>query len=567
MQANGKLLRAFRTDGSAPPRVLHDLSGTTSFVHDAVHVTDGLGFFLEQRPPIDGGFFYGVLMVVPLDGSSPARQISRFPRQPAGDVSAFTLDPTGTRVAYLADQDERDQVDLYLTGTRGGATPRRLNDPVTMRPVLTTRFRDDGRRLAFVARSGAETVLASVPSDGGAPALAHDRGSFDRYLWTPDGARLVYRRTDASGTAELLSLPGDGSGSPRVLNAPLVPGGTVAAEGLGFVTGQKDFQLSSDSRWVVYVASQDQAGRFELYRVPVDGSAPPVVLSGTLQPGEQVSHFRLTPDARQVVFSVHASGTGTFRVHSVNLNGAPAATQIFVSPSLAELALDGTSRWVVVRELVGSVQLHAIPTGGGALFPLSQPGARVLGFEIAAGSARLVFQTEQQVQPRRVEVFSARLDGAGSPVLLSPAPYGPVDLRDQAFALAPDGTHAALPTSGGLLLVRIEDGAHTLLDPASLVRTAIPSERMRFSDDGTRLVYPREVDGKLRLYWVPTDGSRAPRVANGPLVRGGDVLLSGTRPIALTPGGERVLYLADQEHDEAFELFATTLSGPRTFAR
>ena len=76
--------------------------------------------------------------------------------------------------------------------------------------------------------------------------------------------------------------------------------------------------------------------------------------------------------------------------------------------------------------------------------------------------------------------------------------------------------------------------------------------------EGSRVLYvaDQEVDERFELYGVAIDGSSAPVRLSGALVAGGDALAFET-----TPDGGRVLYLADQEVDERVELYSVPGAG------
>ncbi len=87
----------------------------------------------------------------------------------------------------------------------------------------------------------------------------------------------------------------------------------------------------------------------------------------------------------------------------------------------------------------------------------------------------------------------------------------------------------------------------------------------RISPDGRRVVYlaDQNTDEVVELYSVPIDGGKAVQL-NGPLVAGGQV--SGadadmSEPFLISPDSRRVVYVADQDADEVFELFSVPIDG------
>ena len=81
------------------------------------------------------------------------------------------------------------------------------------------------------------------------------------------------------------------------------------------------------------------------------------------------------------------------------------------------------------------------------------------------------------------------------------------------------------------------------------------------SPDGQRVVYlaDQETQGLFEIYSAPIDGTSAPVKLNGPLVTNGDVLTHW--PFQISPGGDRVVYMADQDSDEVTELYSAPIDG------
>jgi hypothetical protein len=63
------------------------------------------------------------------------------------------------------------------------------------------------------------------------------------------------------------------------------------------------------------------------------------------------------------------------------------------------------------------------------------------------------------------------------------------------------------------------------------------------------------VVNRVELYSVPIEGGKADKL-NGPLVAGGQV-----HSFMIDAGSRRVLYRADQDIDEVFELYSVPLAG------
>jgi len=82
------------------------------------------------------------------------------------------------------------------------------------------------------------------------------------------------------------------------------------------------------------------------------------------------------------------------------------------------------------------------------------------------------------------------------------------------------------------------------------------------SPDSSRVVYwaDQQVDDIYELYSVPLAGPHSAGVKlNGALVAGGNIFCEGYQ---ISPDSSRVVYLADQQTDEVFELYSVPLAGP-----
>src|SRR5262249_13659527 len=132
---------------------------------------------------------------------------------------------------------------------------------------------------------------------------------------SPDNSRVIYRaRQELFPFAFLLySVPLAG-GPVTKLNGPLVNRGDVS----GF------FQISPDSRRVVYVADRGTDGVEELYRVPLAGGPVPK-LNGPLVAGGDVSaglggplqFFRISPNSRRVVYMADQDTDQVFELYTL----------------------------------------------------------------------------------------------------------------------------------------------------------------------------------------------------------------------------------------------------------
>ena len=390
-----------------------------------------------------------------------------------------------------------------------------------------------------------------------APAFAQTRlsdaqsiaaqSSVDEYLVTDDSNWIVYvtRPEDnpigsGSGDRGLFSVPFDGSLDERRLSPPLVaPAGLRLSPNQDWVTfqsggvwvapidgGAPATRIDRSSRLFDFRAS-DQAlvygyfdlGVGELRMASIDGATGPVVLSG---PEEELSNQsfngnpRLVPDGSGVVY-VGAVGASRALYYARFDQPAQATRLTTLDPfdhTLVALTADRA-----IYTLGGSLpELRSVRIDGSQpSVVLSSAGHGVRDIELAANE-RIVFLSRDSLLSS-YEVYSARVDGAGTPVALSgPSASGnPFAMTDDRFVLSPDRSQ---------VLFRYDPVA----EPQS------------------------------QLYLRAVDGSSPLTVMNGNLVAGGGI---ATGSWGFTPDGAHVVYIANEEVFARQDLYSVPVTQPR----
>ena len=116
-------------------------------------------------------------------------------------------------------------------------------------------------------------------------------------------------------------MPIDGSAPPIVLNEDLVFGGDV-----------RDFVISPAGGRLVYVANQDTYPIAELYSVPLDGSESPVKLNGPFPSSESVLGVqrspRITDEGGLVLFLADADTADRLELWKVPIGGGVAPRRL-----------------------------------------------------------------------------------------------------------------------------------------------------------------------------------------------------------------------------------------------
>jgi len=257
-------------DGSQASVLLHASARISSFQISA----DGRWVVYRSD---EAQFQQQELFSVPIDGSAaPVRLSAALPS--GASVGQYGLDPDSLHAVYVADQEVRFRFELYSVPLAGGQAPVKLSGALVAggqvlgNTVPNQGFALDARgRVVYRADAWTDGVieLFCAPLDGSAPPVrvsgAPRVGNVYGFALTPDGTRAVFASDrNFSDVFELFLAPLDGSRSPRVLNAPLVPGGDVLG-GNVLDSFEGKLAISPDSRHVYYLADQEKDGRLELF--------------------------------------------------------------------------------------------------------------------------------------------------------------------------------------------------------------------------------------------------------------------------------------------------------------
>jgi Tol biopolymer transport system component len=159
-------------------------------------------------------------------------------------------------------------------------------------------FSPDSQTIAYIADQDTDQVLElySVPvsTPGNSDRLNGNlvaEGDVCRFEWSPDSARVAYcGDQDTDEVHELYVVELAQPGVSTKLNPALVPGGEVSPT----------FRFSPDSGKVYYIASQDTAGVDELYGVAVAAPQATTKLNDPLANGGEVVWFRQRPDGSRL---------------------------------------------------------------------------------------------------------------------------------------------------------------------------------------------------------------------------------------------------------------------------
>ena len=515
--------------------------------------------------------------VIKLNGELPS----------GGNVDSYGLQfsPDGSRVLYRADQDTDQVFELYSVPATGG-TPVKLNGELTSGGNVDYKglqFSPDGSRVLYNADQDTDGVfeLYSVPATGGTPVKLNaglpSGGNVDSYglQFSPDGSRVLYRADqDTNGVTELYSVPATG-GAPVKLNAELPSNGDVRYYGL---------QFSPDGSRVLYRANQDTDSIFEIYSVPVMGGTP-VKLNAELILGGEVSSsgLQFSPDGSRVLYLADQETDDVWELYSVPATGGTPVKLNSALPSDGDVHYYGLqfspdgSRvlYLADRDKDEVLELYSVPAAGGEPVKLNTdltPGGSVnpFGVQFSPDGSRVLYTADDgTIDGRLSEVFELYSVSAagGEPVKLNKGLPSGGNVSWEGLQFSPDGSRvlylADQVTNGVTELYSVPaTGGEPIKLNAKLPVDGdgdVSWRGLQFSPDGSRVLYTadQETDEIFEIYSVPATGG-TPVKLNAELTSGGYVTPFGVR---LSPDGSRVLYNAAQDTDEVFEIYSVPAAG------
>jgi Tol biopolymer transport system component len=319
--------------------------------------------------------------------------------------------------------------------------------------------------------------------------------------------------------------------------------------------------LSGSEERVVYRAQG-------AYSVPVDGSAPPAVLSGGMDAGD----ISVTPDGHRVIFK---STPSTW--YSAPVDGAGPLVALGDASYIHNLgtqsrATPDSSRFVFLSDTTTAQEFELYSRVIDASAPaerLSNPltlGGDVANFSISPDSQWVAFSETDSIGFTRKR-FLARADGAGDAIELDlPAPDG---YTVNSVSFTPDSRNLLYVASRTdpvqdemvwsreyfQLLSRPIDGSAA---PALLSTNVGPFQSVAevfVTPDGENVLFGKSPSGRGRglniydepenhaLYVVPVGGG-TPRLVNDPLPSGKTIY-----NVQITPDGLHVAYLENDGSD------------------
>lgn len=496
-----------------------------------------------------------------------------------GNVTGFLLRPGGSTLVYRADQLLDGVTELFTVAVTGGIATR-LNTPLArgrsirrygISPDDTKAFyiadqdTDDVFELYGVALVGEASLQAGSATKLSAPLVSG--GDVREAAFSPDASRVVYTADgDVDDTTELYSVPSVGGPVVKV-NGPLVQDGSV----LSF---PGNWQVDPSSQRVIYRADQDTNATFELYSAALTGGdvhklALPMAGEGAVEGGFTISDGR-------VVFRSDAETENIFELYSAPLGGGlalklnPPLMFDRVSVNSVENNFLVSSGEVFYNAPIGSFHsgLHRVPITGGDSIQLSLPASFVSDFFLSSDGSDL-FYTAPLV-PGLVDLYRRPATIPGVTVQLNrPSSFesgrvGQIDVSESAGRVIYAASRDVLRTD--LFSLPLGGGDPAQLNTPSGVSGSV--EAFYLSPAGQRVIYVADQDiaEKPELFSVSVEGGDLVKL-NIPVADGGGAI--SRLPYPFSPDGNTVVYRTfkgiQTECDEIqfvdFELFSVAADG------
>jgi len=416
------------------------------------------------------------------------------------------------------------------------------------------------------------TAMYSVPIAGGTRTKLNKDlvagGSINYYNleFSPDSQHVIFGGSlDTAGMDELYSVPVAGPASAGVkLNGPLPEGSDVELW---------EYDISPDSSRVLYRADQETDGVMELFSVPVAGPADQgVKLNGTL-PGDAdgVDRFRISPDSSRVVYMADQVTQGIDELYSVPLQGGTSVklnhdmeydyigltdeVWLFaISPDNSTVVFEAT--WVnhVTDPFAMSFEVSELFT-----VPITGTSAD----EEKLWSPPLSLTTPAGYPERYPYPGVIAQSAANHPICdINFNHQGDISVYRSEWPVSNDCVLWSIPVNGSDDAVQLYDSNTSERPVVDIYEVSPDDNHVVYSMEYTRtisstlndLIHLKSTLAETRLtelFSVPIEGpSSESQKLNGTLVEGGNV-----SDWDLSPDGCQVVYRADQDTDDVFELY------------
>jgi Tol biopolymer transport system component len=459
-----------------------------------------------------------------------------------GSVQDFEVSPDGLYAVYRAVQETEGAVDLYSVLLPGGQ-PVRLGNP--------------------------------MPSGGGVA----------NFLISPDSQRVVYLAPTVNPSIlDLYSTPITG---PATATVRLI-------EHLFFEQHILTYQISHDSSWVVYISDKEHTGRYELFAVPINGPINATrKISHDIGFDEYGVHdFSISPDSSRVIYRASADRLGPPGLYSTSLTD-PAIQIVKINiPAIDgvrhgyQISSDSSRVIYLAAELdEWATELFSVPLEGpaSASVKLNIPikyvnyrAERVFSAEISPDGHLVVyrFMGLDEEANSLFHLYSVPISGPVEENIRLHEPFRPKGGVLEGYAISPDSTRVVflaldlvIVPAPSLFSAPIRESQSVKLNEINYPMGWV--SKLKISPDSQKVTYllHNSFQGDPEhpapmLFSIPIDGPSSESVLlSTPFPLHGELLT-----FEFSPDSKRIVYLANQLVEEAFELFMVPAGGPSAAA-
>lgn len=310
---------------------------------------------------------------------------------------------------------------------------------------------------------------------------------------------------DIDGVDELFYIK-QSVGVPTKVNAELSVGQNVSS-----------YEWSPDGIYMAYIADQDTPGINELY--VSDGKTSYKVSATGLT--RNVIDYKWSPDSDSIAYSAQQTPTSTTEIYVSQSDGNVIATQVSDSSSI---------------------------------------GSGIVDYEWAPDSSLIAYLADQDTTGV-TELYTTSVD-----VITSTTISVLTDGDVQAFKWGNSSTllaYTANPaaTDDTNLFITVTDNNTSVIQASNVVLNGVVTSDFLWAPNDTYLAYvaDQETDDVFELYITAFDGSVVGVKVSAALTTGGDVDTS--EGFVWGTLSNQIVYRADQDTDEVFELYSSTTDG------
>ena len=406
-------------------------------------------------------------------------------------VLDFKISPDGTRVAYRADQDFLNRIELYVAAMDGSNVDK-INPPMIANgDVEEYQWSPDGTQVVYTADAEQDEVDEVYLADadggnhakingfvGGPPAMVE---LFD-IQWSPDG-RYISQMVRSLGTSLNTGINTHDTQNLTPQNSTRINPTLAAGESI------LSYAWAADASRVAYLADQDTDEVFELYSATADGSNNDK-LNDTLVADGDVLEYTWAPDSSRVAYRADQASDEIFELYTATPDGSGTAVNL-----------------------------------NGAL----AAGGNVLDYSWAPDSSRVAYRADQDTV-FLIELYSATPDGSGTPDKLNVAlTHADGDVFD--YSWAPDSSHVAYRAAPDAVFLAELYSATSDGSSKSKLSGMLPGGGLNGGDvisfvwatnsSGVAYLADQDTDQVFELYSATFDGSSNNKLSGAPLPGGG----------------------------------------------